>query len=59
MTILQVNGKGEAKPYIVFLDNLLETGIVQLGILGQVMHVRDDITQLALEEQEVSVAGWV
>jgi hypothetical protein len=39
----------------MLLDDLLEASVVQLREFGQVMHVRDDIAQVCLEEQEVLI----
>lgn len=41
----------------MLLDNLLETSIVQLGKLGEVVHVGNDVAQVFLEQQEVLLGG--
>lgn len=43
--------------HIVLLDNFLETGIVQLNILGQVVDIGDNVTQVLLEKQKIAVTG--
>jgi len=42
--------------HIMLLDNLLETGIVQLSKLRQVMHVCNDVAQICLEQFIVFLA---
>ncbi len=41
----------------MLLDDLLESGIVQLGELCQVMNVRNDITQVLLQHHKVILSG--
>lgn len=45
------------RSHIVLLDNFLETGIVQLNILGQVVDIGDNVTQVLLEKQKIAVTG--
>lgn len=58
-TALERNDDGDAIAYIVLLDDLLEAGIVELGELGQIMHVGNDVTQVLFEEQEILIAGRI
>lgn len=37
----------------MFLDDLLETGIVQLGVLCQVMHIGNNVAEVCFEQGEV------
>lgn len=39
--------------FVMLLDDLLEASIVELCVLGQVMHVGNDVAQVLLQEQEV------
>lgn len=39
--------------YIMFLDDLLEAGIIELCELGYIMHVRNDVAQIFLEQHEI------
>ena len=34
---------------VMLLDDLLKAGIIQLGELGKIMHIRDDIRKILLE----------
>lgn len=38
---------------IVFLDDFLEASVIELGELGQVVHIGDNVTQILLQEHEV------
>ena len=42
---------------VVLLDNLLETGVVQLYEFGEIMYVGNDIRQVLLEQIEL-LLGW-
>lgn len=58
-----VSGKGQLcrrtvcpKPKltdIMLLDYFLKAGVVELGELGQVMHIGDDITQILFQQLEI------
>lgn len=43
--------------YIMLLDDLLEARVVELGELGQVMDICDDIAQVLLEQIKVLLVG--
>ena len=43
----------------MLLDDLLEASIVQLGELGQVVHIGDDVAQILLEQLKVLLARAV
>jgi hypothetical protein len=41
----------------MLFNNLLETGIIQLGIFSQIVDVGDDVAQIFLQEQKVAIGG--
>lgn len=43
----------------MFLDDLLEAGIVELGELCEIVHVGNDITEVLLEQQIILLAGQI
>lgn len=44
---------------IVLLDNLLEAGIIELGELGHIMHVGNDVAQIFLEQHKILLGGAI
>lgn len=48
-----VDREREWTTYVVLLDDLLKARVVELGELGQVVHVGDDVAQVLLEQLEV------
>lgn len=57
LPLLATPFEGATDTHIVLLDDLLKARVVQLGELGQVMHVGDDIAQVLLEQNEILVRG--
>jgi len=43
----------------MLLDNLLETGVVELRELGQIVHICDDIAHVFLQQFEVLLRGYL
>jgi hypothetical protein len=41
----------------VLLDDLLEARVVQLGELGEIVHIGDDVAQILLEQVKVLLGG--
>lgn len=39
--------------YIMLLDNLLEAGVIELGELGYIMHIGNDVAQIFLKQHEI------
>ena len=48
-----VDREREWATYVVLLDDLLKARVVELGELGQVVHVGDDVAQVFLEQLEI------
>lgn len=45
--------------YVMFLDDLLKACIVELGELGQVVNIRDDIIDVRFQEHELLFGGSI
>ena len=43
----------------MLLDDFLESSVIQLGELGQVIHIGNDVTQVFFQQQEVLFSGCV
>jgi hypothetical protein len=46
-------GGAAGSTYVVLLDDLLETRVVELRELGEVVHIRDDVAQILLQQVKV------
>lgn len=51
--LASIGEQNDPNTHIMLLDDLLEACVVQLGELGQVMHVGDDVAQVLLQQVKV------
>jgi hypothetical protein len=47
------------RTHIMLLDNLLESGVIDLHKLGEIMHIRNDIAQILLQHHELLLSRGV